>query len=110
MISPNFYLKDNKVSRFSFSKLEHYPRKSLSISLGYTFHEVKEGEDLYGIAEIYFGEYGGRYWTTLADLNNLMRPDWLVAGQSIKIPRAVIEDRIDIKTTYERNVSTAIKI
>jgi hypothetical protein len=110
MISPQFYTKENRVKSFSFSKLKHYPRKNLSFAVGYTLHEVKDGEDLYSIAGYYFGEFGERYWTTIADVNDLSKPDWLNTGQVIKIPRAVVEDKIDIKTTYDRNVSTAIKI
>lgn len=111
MISPNFYIEENLASnRISFAKIKHFPKKSLSIAIGYTLHEVLEGQDLYSIARTYFGEYGERYWTTLADANGITKPDWLVVGQFIKIPKLVVEDKIDKKVTYENNVSTAIKI
>ncbi len=110
MISPNFYIEENLTKRISFAKIKHYPKKSLSIALGYTLHEVLDGQDLYSIAKMYFGEYGERYWTTLADLNGVTKPDWVEVGQFIKIPKLVIEDKIDKKVTYENNVSTAIKI
>lgn len=110
MISPNFYLVDNLTKRFSFAKIKHFPRKDLSIPIGYTYHEVLEGQDLYSIAKIYFGEYGERFWTTLADINAISKPEWVTIGQVIKIPSLVVEAKIDKKITYENNVSTAIKI
>lgn len=110
MINPNFYIKDNLVSRFSFTSLRHYPKKSLSLSIEYSYHEVVQGEDLYSIAKIYFGNFGERYWTTIADLNMLIRPGNLTTGQIIKIPKNLVEPKVSYRVIYEKNVSTAIKI
>ena len=110
MISKNFYVKENLTKQFLFSDLRHYPRKSLSLSIRYSFHEVSAGEDLYSIAKKYFGKYGEMYWTTIADLNGIIKPDWIEVGQKLKIPNYIIENRIDLKIVYENNVSTAIKI
>lgn len=110
MINPNFYVDYNKVRRFSFSKLMHYPLKPLSIAVGNTVHIVEEGQDLFSIAKIYFGEYGERYWTTIADLNQMVFPNNVLAGQEIKIPNLVAEAKVDKKIIYEDNISTSIKI
>lgn len=111
MISPTFYIKEsNLTKRFAFTTLSHFPRKNISKSFDFDLHEVKDGEDLFTISRIYFGKFGERFWTVLADANSITKPDWLEIGQIIKIPRLVVEDKIDYKTTYDKNVSTAIKI
>lgn len=110
MISPTFYIKSNTAKNFISSKLYHYPRKKPTLSLEYSFHEVQSGETLYTIAQYYFGLYGERYWTTIADLNGCIMPDWIEVGQKIKIPNRIIDERIDFKIVYERNISTSIKI
>lgn len=110
MISPTFYLPGNTTKKFSFTKLRHFPKKNFSVCLRYEPYKVQDGDDLYIIASKVFGKFGECYWTVIADLNGILKPDWLQVGQIIKVPVTVIEDKIDYKITYDNNVSTAIKI
>lgn len=49
-----------------------------------TTHIVKEGEDLWGISEKYYGT--GFNWVDIAEANNISSPNLIEEGQTLQIP------------------------
>ena len=57
-------------------------------------HKVAQGEDLWTIAEKYYGS--GYNWVSIVSENNLTNPDRLLVGQKLIIPKTTV---INVETT-----------
>lgn len=62
-------------------------------------YTVKEGDYLWKISEELYQD--GYKWTEIAELNNLATPDFLEAGQELKMPRPAMEEMASAPASEE---------
>ena len=96
MVSPIFYKKTSAVSSFFGGKTPHYKRKPKVNFIGSYPYVLEYGEDMYTLAEKFFGLSGAHLWTVIAEANPLKYPDDWEAGETIQIPLLVINEDASI--------------
>ena len=72
-----------------------------------TSHIVVAGENLWTIAEKYYGS--GYNWTDIAAANKLANPNRLLVGQTLEIPKTQIEAKVVPATAVTGNSYTVEK-
>jgi nucleoid-associated protein YgaU len=73
-----------------------------------TTHQVSASEDLWKIAERYYGS--GYNWVNIAQENDLTRPDFLIVGQELIIPEAeVIRPLAEAEASVTGDQYTVVK-
>lgn len=110
MISPVFYSGGNTARYFFNKRLEHFPIKSRTRVLLSVPYTIKSGDTIYSIAADWFGKDSERYWTIIVDLNNYIRFDELFVGDTILLPKVILNETVNRLPDYEQNTSTAVKI
>ena len=70
-----------------------------------TTHKVEKGEDLWKIAEKYYGS--GYNWVDIAKENQLKNPNRILVGQELTIPKAAVrkpkEEKVAVANPIEGN-------
>ena len=71
------------------------------------YHTVKDGENLWVLAELFTGD--GNNWKELAEVNELNESGKVVTGQTIHIPASLSKVAIDF-VTIEDDEPKAVKV
>jgi nucleoid-associated protein YgaU len=69
-------------------------------------HIVQDGEDLWSIAEKYYGN--GYYWTKIAQANDITNPNQIEVGQKLTLPDVEEQGEIAEATTAPEETNTPI--
>lgn len=110
MISPTFYTKDRLQQVYLEGKLRHYMQKDPIKVITHRNYTVCSGDTLYTLAKEIFGENGEFYWTVIADINYLRKPDELQVGEVIKLPITILQESIIRLPKYAQSSTKPTKV
>lgn len=110
MIFPLYYIPERKVAFFFEGKISHYARKERTKVFEKVPYLVKSGDNLYSIAASIFGNSGEYHWTIISDINGNRMPYDLQIGETIFLPRLILEETFNRLPTYEKNITTSTPI
>ena len=110
MIFPLYYIPDRKVNYFFEGKISHYVRKERTKVFEKTPYAVKSGDTLYSIAAEIFGKNGEYHWTIISDINSNRMPYDLQVGETIFLPKLILEETFNRLPNYEQNITTTTPI
>lgn len=93
--------EEKKVGEVAVETTEEGKLVPISLPVDY---EVKEGDNLWKIAEANYGS--GYNWVDIAQANNLAFPDYLLVEQKLNLPK--VEVKLPIATEIEASESVTI--
>lgn len=90
MINPAYYNQKNSVD--AAPGVSYYPPRPPTIVLEVSQQNLVGGQSLSDVSLELFGVNQQHYWTILADINILQHPDDWTAGDTLLIPRIIVQD------------------
>lgn len=110
MIYPLYYTKDRAVNHFFNGTLKHFERKERTKVLESKPYTVKDGDNIYNVAVSLFGEPGEYHWTIISDINGNRMPTDLQVGETIQLPKVILDETFNRLPDYERNITTSTPV
>ena len=97
---------DSDVTKLAEAQDAKLPKQSEAAKYD-LYHTVKDGENLWVLAELFTGD--GNNWKELAEVNELNESGKVVTGQTIHIPASLSKVAIDF-VTIEDDEPKAVKV
>ena len=97
---------DSDVTKLAEAQDAKLPKQSETAKYD-LYHTVKDGENLWVLAELFTGD--GNNWKELAEVNELNESGKVVTGQTIHIPASLSKVAIDF-VTIEDDEPKAVKV